>query len=257
VGFKRNADDSWDYVIDPENQICYVRLIGFQSNSARDLENAIRNLQDNMRKLYNSGIKGFILDLRFNPGGLLDQAVKISDLFIDDGMIVTIKPRVGPETSYMGKKGGYTTFPMVCLVNGYSASASEIVSACLQDHGRAVIMGSRSYGKGSVQTILNFEETGGRLKITTATFWGPSRKNLNKASTGGKDEEDWGVKPDKGYDMPLSVKDLNDLQDHQRDREIIHRPGKAPAVNEFQDRQLDMALEYLRNQIKMANKSAK
>src|SRR5262249_53966090 len=151
------------------------------------------------------------------------------------------KPRVGPVTSYMGKsEGSYTTFPMVCLVNGYSASASEIVSACLQDHGRAVIMGSRSYGKGSVQTILPFEETGGKLKITTATFWRPSGKNLNKASTSGKDEEDWGVKPDKKYDLPLPVKELNDLQDHQRDREIIHRPGKAPqAVNSsFRDRQL-------------------
>ena len=87
------------------------------------------------------------------------------------------------------------------------------------------------------------EETGGRLKITTATFWRPSGRNLNKASTGGKDEEDWGVKPDKGYDMPLAAKELNDLQDHQRDREIIHRPGKPAAVNGFQDRQLDMALE--------------
>lgn len=250
LGHKRNADDTWDYVIDPENQICYVRLGGFQESTARDLEQL-------MRKLYKAGIKGFVLDLRFNPGGLLDQAVKISDLFIDDGMIVTIKPRQGAQTSYMGKsEGSYTTFPMVCLVNGYSASASEIVSACLQDHGRAVIMGSRSYGKGSVQTIIPFEETGGLLKITTATFWRPSGRNLNKSSTSGKDEEDWGVRPDKGYDMPLSVKDLNDLQDYQRDREIIHRPGRpAPAVNgNFQDRQLEMALEYLRKQIKTAKK---
>ena len=112
LGHKRNANDAWDYVIDPENQICYVRLTGFQENTARDLEQL-------MKKLYKAGIKGFILDLRFNPGGLLDQAVKISDLFIDDGMIVTIKPRVGPETSYMGKsEGSYTAFPMVCLVNG-------------------------------------------------------------------------------------------------------------------------------------------
>jgi carboxyl-terminal processing protease len=249
LGHKRNTNDAWDYVIDPENQICYVRLTGFQENTGRDLEQL-------MKKLYKAGIKGFILDLRFNPGGLLDQAVKISDLFIDDGMIVTIKPRVGPETSYMGRsEGSYTAFPMVCLVNGYSASASEIVSACLQDHGRAVIMGSRSYGKGSVQTILPFRETGAQIKVTTATFWRPSGKNLNKASTSGKDEEDWGVKPDKGFDLPLAVKDLNDLQDYQRDREIIARPGgKAPAVNaQFQDKQLDMALDYLRGQIKLAN----
>ncbi|HYV35358.1 MAG TPA: S41 family peptidase, partial [Gemmataceae bacterium] len=223
LGHKRTDDDKWDFVIDPENQICYVRLSGFQENTARDLEKL-------MRQLYKAGIKGFILDLRFNPGGLLDQAVKICDLFIDDGMIVTIKPREGPETSYMGKsEGSYTTFPMVCLVNGYSASASEIVAACLQDHGRAIIVGSRSYGKGSVQRIVPFDVLGkeANIKVTIATFWRPSGRNLNKPSTSGKDEDDWGVIPDKGYDMPLSVKELNDLQDHQRDREIIHRPGKA------------------------------
>ena len=92
---------------------------------------------------------------------------------------------------------------MVCLVNGDSASASEIVSACLQDHGRAIIIGARSYGKGSVQTIHPFE-TGGRLKLTTATFWRPSGQNLNKASTAGKDEDEWGVTPNKGFVLKLS-----------------------------------------------------
>src|SRR5207253_356196 len=96
-----------------------------------------RDLEKTMKKLAKAGIKGFILDLRFNPGGLLDSAVKISDMFIDDGLIVTIRPRHGPETSYIGKSdGSYLTFPMVCLVNGYSASGSEIVAACLQDRGR-------------------------------------------------------------------------------------------------------------------------
>src|SRR5207253_11197956 len=113
-----------------------------------------RDLEKTMKKLAKAGIKGFILDLRFNPGGLLDSAVKISDLFIDDGLIVTIRPRSGPETSYIGRSdGSYTTFPMVCLVNGYSARGSEIVAACPQERGRAVIIGTRSYGKGSVERI--------------------------------------------------------------------------------------------------------
>jgi carboxyl-terminal processing protease len=123
-------------------------------------------------------------------------------------------------------------------------------------------MGSRSYGKGSVQTIMPWDVrdggTGGLLKITTATFWRPNGRNLNKASTSGKDEEDWGVKPDKGFDLHLSVKELNDLQDHQRDAEIIPRPGakkKDANASAFRDRQLDMALEFLRTQIKMAEKS--
>jgi carboxyl-terminal processing protease len=261
LGYKRNGDDSWDYVIDPENQICYIRLVQFQDSSAKDMEKVLKELNAQMQKMYKTGIRGFILDLRFNPGGLLDQAVRICDLFVDDGVIVTIKPRNGPETSYMAKgKGTWTSFPMVCLVNGYSASASEIVAGCLQDHGRALIVGSRSYGKGSVQTILPFEETGGRLKITTATFWRPNGKNLNKPSTSGKDEEDWGVKPNRNYDTPLSVKELNDLMDYQRDREIINRPGRPPVVTapaDFQDRQLSSALDYLRGEIKKTSKTAK
>ncbi len=247
VGIKRKEDDSWNYVVDPENKICYVRLVQFSHNTMRDLEGA-------MKKLAKAGIKGFILDLRFNPGGLLDSAVKISDLFIDDGLIVTVRPRNEKETSYVGRSdGSYTTFPMVCLVNGGSASASEIVSACLQDHGRAIVVGMRSYGKGSVQTILPFE-TGGRLKLTTATFWRPSNRNLNKASTPGKDEDEWGVTPNDGFVLNLNNKENNDLAEHQREQEIIHRPGHEPteAQVNFKDRQLEMALDYLRAQIKTA-----
>jgi C-terminal peptidase prc len=251
VGYKRTTGDGWDYVIDPENQICYVRLTQFSRGTQRDLSNA-------MKKLYKAGIKGFILDLRFNPGGLLDSAVKISDMYIDDGLIVTIRPGHGPETSYIGKSdGSYLTFPMVCLVNGYSASGSEIVAACLQDHGRAIIVGSRSYGKGSVQTIHPFD-TGGKLKLTTATYWRPNNKNINKASTQGRDEDEWGVTPDKGFILNLPTKEVYDLQDHLRDAEIIHRPDRvspdAAAKTEFRDRQLQMALDYLRGQIRTAAK---
>ncbi|MCS7045905.1 MAG: S41 family peptidase, partial [Gemmataceae bacterium] len=251
VGFKRKADDHWDYVIDPENKICYVRLTQFTENTYRDLEKVMRRLTKEV------GIKGFVLDLRFNPGGLLDSAVKISDLFIDDGLIVTIRPRNGPETSYVGRSdGSYTTFPMVCLVNGFSASASEIVAACLQDHGRAIIVGSRTYGKGSVQTINNFQ-TGGKLKLTTASFWRPSGRNLNRGNVEHRDDDPdvWGVSPNEGFALKLDAKERNDLQDFQRENEIIHRPGyKAPEGKaEFKDRQLELALDYLRGQIRIAN----
>jgi carboxyl-terminal processing protease len=141
---------------------------------------------------------------------------------------------------------------MVCLVNGGSASASEIVSACLQDHGRAIIMGSRSFGKGSVQTIHGFEQQS-ILKLTTATFWRPSGRNLNKASTPGKDTDEWGVTPNKGFEIKLSKKEEADLFEHLRNAEII-RAGPAPkndeAKSDFRDRQLDMAVEYLRSQIR-------
>src|SRR5262249_49024710 len=156
-------------------------------------------IQDAVSALAKDGVKGLILDLRYNPGGLLTSAIQISDLFIDDGLIVTIKPRssAGDEWPAIGKsKGSYLKFPMVCMVNGMSASGSEIVAASLQDHQRAVILGERSYGKGSLQDIEDFAPTNAKIKMTTATFWRPNGKNLNKSSTPGKDEDEWGVTPD-------------------------------------------------------------
>src|SRR5262249_35204187 len=132
-----------------------------------------------------------------------------------------------------------------------SASGSEIVSACLQDHHRAWVVGERSYGKGSVQNIRRFGE--GQIKLTTATFWRPSGKNLNKRSTQGRDEDEWGVTPDKV--VKLSEKDRGDLFDHVRNNEIIPRKGKPVKDDkaDVKDVQLDAAAEYLAEQIKMAS----
>jgi carboxyl-terminal processing protease len=249
MGVKRKDNDEWDYLLDPENKIAYVRLTSFARNTYRDLNTKV------MPKLLAKGISGMILDLRFNPGGLLSSAVQISDLFIDDGKIVTIRPRVGRETTEPGHhEGSLLDFPMVCLVNGMSASGSEIVAACLQDHGRAKVMGERSYGKGSVQNIQPFE--GGELKLTTATFWRPSGKNLNKSSTSGKDEDEWGVSPNPGFTLKLSERERDELYEQQHDSEIIPRRDIPPKEKktEFKDRQLEMALEYLRGQIRTAAK---
>jgi len=243
MGVRRKANDDWDYMIDPANKIGYIRLTSFARNSYRDM---LRVMDD----LTAAGIKGFILDLRFNPGGLLDSAIKITDLYVDDGLIVSIRPRVGRESKFRGRRAGsLLDFPMVCLVNGYSASGSEIVSAALQDHKRALIIGERSYGKGSVQNIQDFEE--GEIKLTTATFWRPNGKNLNKLSTAGRDEDEWGVMPDKI--VKLTAKEREDLAEHQRNAEIIERPDRrAKDKKEFKDKQLEAAVQYLRGQIKMA-----
>jgi len=183
-GVKRNKDDSWDYWLDKDKKIGYIRLNTFARKTASDLTSVVRTLR-------RQGMEGLVLDLRFNPGGLLSSAHEISDLFIDAGPIVAIRqPRIGQEKQLTGNSAGSELdFKMVCLVNGYSASASEIVSACLQDHKRAVIMGERSYGKGSVQNIKEFD--GGQIKVTIASFWRPSGKNLNKSSTSGKEDDEW------------------------------------------------------------------
>src|SRR5262245_10536908 len=243
-GVKRNKDDSWDYWLDKQNKIGYVRLSNFARNTTKDLTDVVVNLRQ-------QGMQGLVLDLRFTPGGLLSAPRQISDLFIDAGPIVSIRrPRRGQEEQMTGRSAGSELdFKMVCLVNGYSASASEIVSACLQDHKRAVIIGERSYGKGSVQNISDFD--GGQIKITIASFWRPSGKNLNKSSTSGKENEDWGVRPDKDYALELSRKEREDLAEHLRNTEIIPRRDRpAKEKTEFKDRQLDMALKHLCDVVK-------
>jgi carboxyl-terminal processing protease len=259
VGFKRNDDDTWNFAIDPQEKIYYIRLNQFARRTYQDLEKVVRELNK-------KGVKGLILDLRFNPGGLLGSAVNISDLFIDDGLIVTVRPRVGQEEPYIGHhEGSYLNFPMVCLVNGHSASGSEIVAACLQDHKRALIVGERSYGKGSVQNVQQFED--GDLKVTIASFWRPSGKNLARLTPAGKtaaEDQEWGVHPDKGYLVKLSEKERDDLQDFQHNQEIIQRrdrPEKAKEKEEkekaeFRDRQLEKGLDYLRGLIKTASRTS-
>src|SRR5439155_15300349 len=142
--------------------------------------------------LRKEGMQGLVFDLRFNGGGLLWAALQIADLFIDNGLIVSLRnPRRGQEDNKKGQsEGSELDFKMVILVNASSASASEIVAACLQDHKRAVILGERTVGKGCVQNRFEFD--GGTLQVTTQTFWRPNGKNIHKPSTAGKEEEDWG-----------------------------------------------------------------
>lgn len=251
LGHQRRSDDTWDFMIDPESRIAYLRITQFSTNTDRDVARVLAQLTKK------NGIKGLVLDVRSNPGGLLDSAVHISDMFIDDATIVTIKPRAGAEKTYTGQhEGSYLGFPIVCLVNGHSASGAEIVAACLQDQERAVIMGERSYGKGSVQNIQPFED--GEIKMTTASFWRPNGKNLNKSTTKGREDEDWGVTPNQGYVIKLGPKEREELEDYLHKKEIIPRHDNAtkdPSKPEFKDKQLDAALKHLREQIKFAAKS--
>ena len=255
-GAKRNPkDDSWDYYIDPKNKIAYICMTAFAKHTAADTEKVVKQLSK-------EGVKGLVLDLRFNPGGYLGAAVQISDLFIDDGVIVSVREGNSKDRqrTYPGQSAGsYLNFPMVCLVNDLSASGSEILSACLQDHSRAVIMGERSFGKGSVQNVDEHEATGGTIKLTVATFWPPSGKNLNKSSTDGKDESEWGVRPDKGFELKLDRAEKEELFDRIYNWGVIERkdlPHKE-TKKEFKDKQLDMALDYLRGQLKVSRNDKK
>ncbi|MBI3301189.1 MAG: S41 family peptidase [Deltaproteobacteria bacterium] len=151
----------------------YVRLAQFQDRTSVDLESALSRLTQESGKL-----EGLVLDLRNNPGGLLSQAVKVSDMFLDSGLVVYTEGRLdNQKQKYFAHPGGYTDFPIVVLINGGSASASEIVAGALQDHGRAVILGTQTFGKGSVQTILPLEN-GAALRLTTALYFTPNGRSI-------------------------------------------------------------------------------
>lgn len=151
----------------------YIRLTQFQDRSGADLEGALQKLTQE-----NGSLAGLVLDLRNDPGGLLSQAVRVSDLFLDSGLVVYTEGRLdNQKQKYFAHPGGQAELPLVVLVNGGSASASEIVAGALQDHGRAVIVGTKTFGKGSVQTILPMEN-GAALRLTTAMYFTPSGRSI-------------------------------------------------------------------------------
>jgi carboxyl-terminal processing protease len=159
-----------------KGDIAYVKLGSFTENSEKELKDAIKALQDQA----GAPFKGFILDLRDNPGGPLDQAVLVSDLFLASGPIVSVRGRTETQpTRYAHKGGPVEDVPLIAIVNQHAASASEIVAGALQDHGRAVILGVKSFGKGSVQQLLPLKEGAG-LKITTAYYYTPNERVIQE-----------------------------------------------------------------------------
>jgi len=155
----------------------YVRIAQFQERTDRDVQRALEKFTGEK-----PGIKGLVLDLRNNPGGLLTQAVRISDLFLDSGMIVYTDGRLENQKQkyFARKEGSWTEFPIVVLVNGGSASASEIVAGALQDHRRAIVLGTKTFGKGSVQTILPLDDQSA-LRLTTARYFTPKGRSIQAA----------------------------------------------------------------------------
>ncbi len=158
-----------------ENDVGYIQITSFNEQTTGDLEDAVKHL----KKEIGPNLKGYLLDLRNNPGGLLDQAISVSDDFLDEGAIVITKSRNLEETQRTNARLGDITDgkKLVVLINGGSASASEIVAGALQDHRRATIVGTRSFGKGSVQTIIPLGSNGA-LRLTTARYYTPSGRSI-------------------------------------------------------------------------------
>ncbi len=183
----------------------YVRLVQFQERSSEDLAKAL----DKLREDNGGSLQGLVLDLRNNPGGLLDQAVDIADQFLSEGLIVYTKGReADAQMKFSAKRSGTEPdYPMVVLINGGSASASEIVAGALQDHGRAVIMGVQSFGKGSVQTIIPLSDDSG-LRLTTAKYYTPNGTSIQAR----------GIVPDIEV-LQSEIKEVQDI-DHFREKDL-------------------------------------
>jgi carboxyl-terminal processing protease len=223
LGDLRKDSDAWDFMLDKARQIGYVRITAFSRETAHDLKKALDELKS-------QGLKGLIIDLRFNPGGLLTSAIDVSDLFVAKGRIVSTKGRNTPERTWDAQsEGTYEGFPVAVLVNRYSASASEIFSACLQDHQRAVIIGERTWGKGSVQNVIELENGKSALKLTTASYQRPSGKNIHRFPDS-KESDEWGVMPDKGFELRLADGEMGDLMRYRRDRDILRSRQKTDMV---------------------------
>ncbi len=251
LGDVRKPDGGWNFLLREDPRIGYVRIRMFGDKTAAELAAAVAELSK-------QPLAGLIIDVRDDAGGSLDAAVQICDLFLRAGRpIVTTRDRdelVRDQFVSTGA-GQYVDLPLVVLVDRNSASASEIVAACLQDYDRATVIGERSYGKGTVQRLIEIESGRSLLKLTTATYWRPSGKNIHKMPEDDETDE-WGVTPDAGFDVTLTD-DAYELWRNYRLRrdlvgegidpslaaELSRQDGEIPAG--FRDQALEQAIEYL------------
>lgn len=232
-----------------DEEFGYVRITQFQENTGRELKKQLLQIESEVE----GGLKGLILDLRNNPGGLLDQAVLVGDEFLESGKIVYTDGRMKSQKMefYAHPQKDKHPYPIICLVNGGSASASEIVAGALQDHRRAVILGSQTFGKGSVQTIIPMQDGSG-LKLTTAQYYTPNGRVI-QAKGIEPDIEVSNKIEDKG--RPIRFLREKDLERHlennegEKDKEeAAPEEGAAePEAAANKDSQLTRALEILKS----------
>lgn len=259
-GVSRDPENpvKWSFTLDDANKIALIRLNGFSGKTTKELRYALDQCEA-------AGMKAYILDLRDNPGGLLDQAIDVSDLFLASGDIVRTKVRTS-ERSWSAKDDGKpfeksSERPMAVLVNQGSASASEIVAGALQDNGRAVVVGARTYGKGSVQKVFDLPE-GGAVKVTTEVWVTPSGKQLQRRMTIDGENGGVGIEPNEGMKIDLTDEQWRHYAIAQnRLRTLPGKPGVAPKplpVPEkpemklpanYKDPAVEKALEHLKKKL--------
>ena len=274
LGDRRRQDGSWEWMIEGEPATAIVRITSFGERTADELNRAVEAITSRLAdakeqaeqqpdreqqgeatqqaEATQQGSSGvLILDLRGNAGGLLSAAVDVCDVFLDDGVIVSTKGRaVGGQSGGDGGPSGDDAasldvrratrgaalgdVAMAVLVDGLTASAAEVVAACLQDHGRAIVVGNRSFGKGTVQSIMPLSDGSGLLKLTTSEYLRPSRMNIHRRSNNDESDADWGVSPDRGCELTLTGRQVEALQAWRRMRDVVPPKGGMTAPTQLE-----------------------
>lgn len=244
VGDHVNPDASWHYFLPEDSEIAYVRISLFGERTTEEFANVLKKIRPHAKAL--------IIDLRFNPGGILNAAVDMCDMLLSTGKIVSTKGRHRSFDATFSAAPDLElpeSVPIVILQNSQSASASEIMAACLQDDGRAKIAGERSFGKGTVQQVFEIDDATTAIKFTTARYLRPNGKNIHRKPDM-KPDEDWGVTPDKELEMPLDeTQQLNLFRRWRQLEDPRKSNGPKPPTPPFSgDPQLRKVVEYLHHQ---------
>ena len=251
-GDYRNADGSWIFRLKDYPKLGYIRLVQFGSKSAEEMKTAIAEI--------GADVDALIFDLRNNSGGILDGAIEICDLFLEpDQSIVSTRGRENVLLSeyYSRTPAAFPPDkPVVILINRESASASEIVAACLQDHHRAILVGENSWGKGTVQHVIPIECGKSALKLTTQSYWRPSGDNIDRFASDAIDSGKWGVQPDNDMNIELTAEEIFD---NRRRRSLLDLRGLIDPdeiqqrdddnLIESDDKPLKRAIKYLQSKL--------
>lgn len=236
-GFQRNADGTWNYMIDPDMGIGYIRISEFWDNTPAEFQEAIDQLQ---RK----GLNALIIDVRFNPGGDMDVAISLVDRFVNSGVILMTKNRRQVESSWEATtETTLPDFPVVVLVNGASASGAEILAGALQDHGRAEVVGERSFGKGSVQSLIPLPDEQSALRLTTAYYYLPSGRCIHRRPSN-QNTDEWGIIPD--HVVEITDQDMSEIFESWLKAAVVPNGDETVPAPIMTDRQLQTALDVLR-----------
>jgi carboxyl-terminal processing protease len=235
LGTIRHTDNSWDYWIDRKNKLALIRITTLIEGTSGELGQVLQELKQ-------QGLRGLILDLRWCPGGSFIESINVAGLFLNTGIIARTKNRDGNDKEYPSDSGrSFLGFPIVALVNGETSGGAELITAALQDHQRAIVVGQRTRGKASIQRMLPLPIPDAGLKLTNGMFLRPSGKNLHRFPES-KRTDDWGVRPDPDREFPISPELSSQIREWSQ--LLAARPGSSDEALELDDPSMDPQRQY-------------